>query len=158
MFQIILYSSAIILTIISFFTDKHKTKLALIKAAKSFEAILPLTLLIMCSLGIILAFVNNELILKIIGPDSGVFGIFTAAILGSIVQMAGFIAYPLGATLLKNGAGIAQVGTLISSLMIVSVLTLPLEIKYWGKKATLLRNGLGFFLAIIIGLILGVVC
>jgi hypothetical protein len=35
------------------------------------------------------------------------------------------------------------------------VVTLPLEIKYFGRKAAILRNAINFFAAIIIGICVG---
>jgi len=37
----------------------------------------------------------------------------------------------------------------------VGVLTLPIEFKYFGKKAAIMRNVLSFFGAIIVGLLIG---
>jgi len=37
----------------------------------------------------------------------------------------------------------------------VGVITLPVEIRYFGKKVTFLRNGLAFFLSFLIAFILG---
>ena len=156
--QIILYLSAIVLTMVSFFKDKDKTKMALKKSIKSFENILPTLLCVMITIGILLSLIDNETIVKFLGASSGIKGVIIAALLGSITMMAGFIAFPLGATLLQSGAGVAQVAALISTIMMVGILTIPMEEKYWGRKATLLRNGLGFIFSIIAALIIGVVC
>jgi hypothetical protein len=39
--------------------------------------------------------------------------------------------------------------------MMVGIVTLPLEIKYFGRKAAILRNLLNFFAALIIGIFVG---
>jgi F0F1-type ATP synthase assembly protein I len=39
--------------------------------------------------------------------------------------------------------------------MMVGVVTLPLEIRYFGKKAAISRNALNFVAALIIGLCVG---
>lgn len=155
MIQVIIYILAILLTVISFVKDKGKTKIALKKGAKAFEGILPTVLSVMMVVGIILAIVDKELIAKLIGPSTGILGIFIAVFLGSITMMAGFIAFPLGATLMSNGAGVSQVTALISSLMLVGFLTFPLEKKYWGSKVTFLRNSLGIIISIIVALVMG---
>lgn len=157
--NIILYSITIILVILSFVKDKNKTKKSLLKAWKSFHNILPQLLGIVASVGIIIAFLNPESISKIIGSSSGWFGVILAALVGSVTLIPGFVAFPTAAILLNNGAGHMQLGAFISTLMMVGVMTMPVEIKYFGKKATILRNVFAFifsfFVAFIIGKVVG---
>jgi uncharacterized membrane protein YraQ (UPF0718 family) len=77
--------------------------------------------------------------------------------IGSITLIPGFIAFPLAKILLENGAGISQIAAFISTLMMVGIITIPLEIKYWGKKATFIRNALAFIFSIIIAMTMGVI-
>jgi len=39
----------------------------------------------------------------------------------------------------------------------IGIVTLPLEIKELGRKMALLRNGISFIVAIIIGIIMGII-
>lgn len=41
--------------------------------------------------------------------------------------------------------------------MMVGVVTIPVEIKYFGRKATLLRNGMAFVFSFIAAIVIGVV-
>lgn len=157
MVQKILYILAILLTIASFYKDKDKTKEALKKGWTSFEAILPTVLCVMAVVGISLSVIDEKMIAKVIGPGSGVLGIIIAILIGSITMMAGFIAFPLGATLIARGAGVSQVGAFISALMLVGFLTIPLEKKYWGLKTTILRNVLGIVVSFMVAVALGVI-
>lgn len=157
MVQKILYLMAIALTIISFIKDKEKTREALIKGLKAFENILPMVLCVMTVVGISLSIVDEKLIATFIGPDSGVIGIIISIAIGSITMMGGFIAFPLGATLMTKGAGVAQVGAFISSLMLVGFLTIPLESKYWGIKTTIIRNVLGIVISFLVAISLELV-
>lgn len=149
------YLLTISLVILSFYKDKQKTKRSLIKAWKSFQNILPQLLGIVTTVGIIIAFLNPETIGQIIGDSSGWFGMILAAIVGSITLIPGFVAFPTAAILLKNGAGYMQLGAFISSLVMVGVMTIPVEIKFFGKKATMLRNALAFMFSIIVAIIIG---
>ena len=45
----------------------------------------------------------------------------------------------------------------MTTLMMVGVVTLPLETKYFGKKIAILRNVLNFAAAIIIGVLIGII-
>jgi uncharacterized membrane protein YraQ (UPF0718 family) len=152
---IILYSVTGILLLLSFIKDKGKTKAALKKALKAFENILPQLLTILIFVGVMLAVLNPDVISRIIGAESGWLGVTLAALVGAVTLIPGFIAFPTAAMLLDGGAGYAQIGAFISSLMMVGVVTLPVEIKYFGRKTTILRNlfafGFSFLVAIIIG-------
>lgn len=153
--NIIFYALTIVLITISYFKDKSKTKQALKKAWKSFENILPQMLGIITSVGIIIAFLNPEIISNIIGSSSGWLGVILAAAVGSITLIPGFVAFPTAAILLQNGAGYMQLGAFISTLMMVGVMTMPVEIKFFGKKSTFLRNALAFSFSFIVAFVIG---
>ena len=155
--QKIFYVLAIILTIVSFCKDKEKTKIALKKGWKAFEAILPTVLCVMAVVGISLSLIDESVIANVIGPSSGVLGVIVSIFIGSITMMGGFIAFPLGATLISKGAGVSQVGAFISALMLVGILTIPIEKKYWGMKTTLLRNILGIIISFAVAIALEVI-
>ncbi|MDF2519540.1 MAG: putative permease [Clostridia bacterium] len=152
---IALYSLAGILLIVSFIRDKQKTKKALMKAWKSFDNILPELLTVMATVGILLAVLDPKLISHLIGAESGWFGVIISAVVGAITLIPGFVAFPTAAMLLQNGAGYMQVAAFISTLMMVGIVTAPVEIKYFGKKFTLLRNISAFIFAFIVALIIG---
>ena len=136
--------------------DKKKTMLAIKKALKSFENMLPQFLAIIILIGIILSILKPEFISTVIGHQSGVLGMVIASVIGSITLIPAFVAFPLAATLLSHGAGIMQISVFISTLMMVGVITLPLEMSYFGKKATLIRNGLALIYSFIVAIIIGV--
>ncbi|AKB49736.1 hypothetical protein MSBRW_0483 [Methanosarcina barkeri str. Wiesmoor] len=90
--------------------------------------------------GITLAILSPDIISKLIGSNSGFFGVVLSLTAGSIAMIPGFVAFPLGATLLNDGAGYAQIAAFVSSLMAVGFVTLPLEIKYFSKRMAIMRN------------------
>lgn len=157
MFNIILYVLAFGLLLFSFFKDRKKTKMALKKAWKSFENILPQFLSILIIIGIMLSVLSEETISKIVGQQSGWIGMLIAGIIGSITLIPSFVAFPLASALLGNGAGFMQIAVFVSTLMMVGIVTMPLEISYFGKKAAILRNGLAFAFSFIIAIVIGVV-
>jgi len=142
---------------ISWFKSKEKTLLALKKAWKSFENILPQFLSILLIIGVVLSILNPSQISQLIGGESGWLGVLFASIIGSITLIPGFIAFPLAAALLKNGAGYMQIAAFISTLMMVGIVTIPLEIKFFGKKAAYLRNGLAFLFSLFVAFIMGLI-
>lgn len=155
MFTISLYVLAFFALFLSFIKDKSKTKMALKKAWKAFENILPQFLAILIIIGIMLSVLTPEYISKLIGQRSGWFGMLISGFIGSITLIPGFVAFPLAAALLQNGAGYMQIAVFISTLMMVGVVTMPLEIRYFGKKAAVLRNGLAFVFSFIIAAVIG---
>lgn len=157
MFTIILYVLAVLLLSLSFIKDKNKTKMALKKAWKSFENILPQFLSILIIIGIMLSVLSPETISKFVGQESGMLGVLIAALIGSITLIPGFVAFPLAAALLKSGAGFMQIAVFVSTLMMVGIVTIPVEIKYFGKKATIIRNGMAFLFSFIAAIVIGVV-
>lgn len=150
-----LYIVTLALLLLSYFKDKKKTKMAVKKAWKAFENILPEFLVVILLVGILIAVINPELISKMIGSNSGWFGVLLASIIGSITLIPGFVAFPTAAMLLEGGAGYMQIGAFISTLMMVGVVTLPVEIKYFGKKITYMRNVLAFMFSFIVAAIIG---
>lgn len=157
MFSKIMYFLAILLLLVSFVKDKNKTKMALKKFWKSFENMLPQFITIIILIGIILVVLDKQVISKFIGEGSGFIGVIIGALVGSITLMPPFVAFPLASALLENGAGITQIAAFISTLMMVGVVTIPLEIKYWGKKATFIRNSLAFIFSLVVAMIMGVI-
>ena len=157
MFTKVLYIVVVIWLIISFIKDKSKTKNALKKAWKSFENILPSVLAVLLLIGLILSVLDEKTISRLLGAESGVFGMVIAAIIGSITLIPGFVAFPLAASLLQAGAGYAQIAMFISALMMVGIATLPLEAKYFGKKIAIKRNLLALGVAIATSCLIGVI-
>lgn len=137
---IFLYGIALLLFILSLAADRQKTKKAFSKGLKALEGILPQFIAVVALIVIMLALLEPQTISRFIGSDSGPLGVILAGLIGSITLIPGFVAFPLAGELLKNGAGTLQIATFVSSLMMVGVITLPVEISYFGKRAAVLRN------------------
>ncbi|GKX28285.1 permease [Vallitalea longa] len=151
----IMYIVTIVLLIISYRNDKKKTKKALKKAWKSFNNILPEFLGIILFVGILLAVFDADFISKIIGSSSGWLGVVVSAVIGAVTLIPGFVAFPTAAMLLDSGAGYMQIGAFISALMMVGVITAPVEMKYFGKRLTIIRNILSFLFCFVVAYIIG---
>ncbi len=154
---LIFISVSISISLISFWQDKQKTILGLKKGLKMFRNIIVPFLNILILVSLLLYLVPPQLIVKYLGAGSGVTGFAIAAIVGSITLIPGFIAYPIAASLIKQGASYGTIAVFMTTLMMVGVVTLPLEIKYFGKKVAILRNLLNFVVAIVIGLVIGII-
>ena len=154
---IIFYALALILQVTSLIKSKEKTLKALLKAWRAFENILPQFLFVLPLVGFMLALLSPTQISALIGDESGFLGLSASILIGSISLIPGFVAFPTAALLLQNGAGYMQMGGFISSLMMVGIVTLPIEFKYFGKKASILRNSLAIIFSFIVAIIIGLV-
>jgi uncharacterized membrane protein YraQ (UPF0718 family) len=125
------------------------------KAWKAFENILPQFLSVIVIIGLMLSVLDEKIISKIIGNESGILGMVIAAIIGSITLIPGFVAFPLAASLLAAGAGFGQITMFVTTLMMVGIITLPIEKKYFGSKIALRRNIFAFIYAFIISFVIG---
>lgn len=156
MFTKILYAVAITLVIVSAVKSKQKTEKALKKAWKSFEAMMPQLLAIIMIIGLTLSWLDPALISKIIGGESGVVGMIVAGLIGSVTLIPAFVAFSLASALLNNGAGVVQIATFVSTLMMVGIVTIPMEARTLGKKITTIRNVMAFGLSFVVAMLMGV--
>jgi uncharacterized membrane protein YraQ (UPF0718 family) len=154
--MLILIIATAVALLASALADRRKTLEGLKKSYKMFLGILPMLLNVLILVSIALYLVPKETLVKWLGANSGMAGCAIAAVIGSIALIPGFVAFPLAALLLKSGVGYAVVAVFITTLMMVGILTLPIEIKYFGGKAALLRNGLSLAGALLIGLLMRV--
>ncbi|MFA5026968.1 MAG: permease [Candidatus Methylomirabilota bacterium] len=142
-------------TLVSFLKDRRKTAQGLQKGWKMFLNVLPSFVNILMLVSVALYVVPSSLIVRTLGPGSGWVGMAMAALVGSIALIPGFISYPIAAVLVQQGASYATVAIFMTTLMLVGVMTLPLESSYFGRRVAVLRNALNFLAAIVIGLFVG---
>lgn len=147
----------IIVIAYSFFADRRKTWLGIKRGMIMFINILPIILVIIILISALLYFLPNEIIVHYLGKGAGPLSYIIAALIGAIALIPGFIAYPLAGMLVKNGVTYPVIAIFITTLMMVGILSLPLEAKYFGLKIAVIRNTLYFIGAIIIGLIVGLI-
>lgn len=155
MFTIILYCAAAAGLLYSQITNKQKTKKSLMVAKKAFFNILPELSAILILIAIVLTIVSPTSIKILVGGQTGIWGMLLSALVGSLTLIPGFIAFPLAKSLIDVGAGLSQVVVFISTLMMVGFVTAPLEIRYFGKRQTLLRNGIAFVYSFLAAAIVG---
>ena len=152
---VIPYALAIGALVWSYSKDKSKTRQGLKKAWKAFENILPAFAVVLLLIGILLTVISPATVTAMLGQNSGFFGMLVASIIGSITLIPGFIAFPLAKAVLDMGAGIQQVAVFVSTLMMVGVVTAPLERQFFNTKAMFLRNGMSFVFSFVVAYVLG---
>lgn len=154
--MIYLYGLTSILFIASFLSDKQKTIKALKIAWKKLNKILPSFIKMLILVSIMLYLLPDKTIAKYLGDNNIFLGTIIGSALGSITMMPGFIAFPLSGILLNKGVSYMVIAAFSTTLMMVGILTFPIEKEYFGTKLTIIRNIVSYFIALIIALAMGV--
>ncbi len=141
----------------SIFKSKEKTKESL-KISKNLLATTFVEIIgVMALVGWVLAIIPPSLIKQWLGNSNQFVSILFAATIGTVTIIPAFIAFPLSQTLLQSGACIAAIAAFITTLTMVGFATMPIEMRFFGKKFTLHRLWLSFLAAIVIALLMGVI-
>ena len=154
---IIIYGILAVSLIVSLAKSKEKTKIAFKVAKKSLLKTAPALLAMLGIVGLILGLLTPEKISSLIGAEAGIFATLTAALIGSLTLIPSLVAFPLAGSLLRSGATVMTISAFITTLVMVGIVTFPMEMKVLGKRFTLLRNGLGIIAALLIAFLMGVI-
>ncbi len=146
-----------IATLVSFIFDRNKTLKGIKKGITQFSKILPTLLSVIIIISVVLFFLSDEFFIEYLGKGAGIEAYFSAALIGSVSLIPGFISYPLAAIILKSGISLSVIAVFVTTLKMVGIMTIPIEAKYFGLKTTLLRNILSFIGAIIVGTIMALI-
>jgi uncharacterized membrane protein YraQ (UPF0718 family) len=150
-----LYLLTGILLGISLISSREKTFQALKISCLRFKGIAPAFVLMIVLVSITLFLVPDALISAYLGVDNKTTGLLWASLMGSITLMPGFIAFPLAGLLLKKGVAYMVLSAFTTTLMMVGVLTFPIEKQYFGTKVTIVRNVISLMIALIIAVATG---
>ena len=142
--------------LISFFINREKTLKALKIVFWKFAMLIPAFLIMLILVSVVLYLVPDKVISHYLGSENKFSGFIFASFFGSITIMPGFIAFPLCGILLKKSVPYMVLSALTTTLMMVGVLTYPIEKEYFGIKVTLIRNIMSFLIAIIVALTTGI--
>ena len=151
-----LYIIAGLALLISLLSSREKTLRAIKIAARRFVSISPAFLMMLVLISITLFLVPDRVIANYLGSSNKFLGVLLASFFGSITLMPGFIAFPLAGILLKKGVAYMVLSAFTTTLMMVGVLTYPVEKEYFGVKVTILRNVIGLVIALVVAVITGI--
>lgn len=65
------------------------------------------------------------------------------------------MAFPLASSLLSAGAGYGQIAMFVTTLMMVGIVTIPVEKMYFGSMTTYKRNVLALVFSVVVAIIIG---
>jgi uncharacterized membrane protein YraQ (UPF0718 family) len=154
---IYLYALTSVALLISLVFSRRKTVMALKLALKKFLRLVPPFLVLTVFIALVLYFVPQEVIGKALGKDSLVLGVVSASLLGAIAFVPGFIVFPLCGLLRAQGVSYAVLSAFTTTLMMVGILTFPVEREYMGTKLAIVRNSAGLIMALIVAAATGLV-
>lgn len=142
--------------LISLISSPEKTFRALSVSCRRFINVLPAFLIMLILVSVILFLVPDEAISKYLSGSNKFFGVLFASFLGSITLMPGFIAFPLAGILLKKGVLYMVLSAFTTTLMMVGILTYPIEKEYFGIKVTVIRNMISLLIALVVAMMTGI--
>ena len=150
-----LYIVAGLALLVSLIVSREKTVRSLKIAARRFVKILPAFLLMIVLTSVALYLIPDEVISRYLGSDNKFTAMALASLMGSITFMPGFITFPLAGILVQEGVAYMVVAAFTTTLMMVGVLTAPIEKAYFGLKVAIIRNIISFFIAIVVAVVIG---
>lgn len=150
------YAITGLILLISFIINKQKTIKAIKISFIKFKKIFPTFITMLIFVSIILFLFPDEVISNYLGNSSKLISVLLASFIGSITLMPGFVAFPLSGILLTKGVPYMVLSAFTTTLMMVGIITFPLEKEYFGVKVTVIRNIISFFIALIVAIITGI--
>lgn len=157
LFAIIINGVIIALWLLLLFKDKKKGMEALKIGCRTVFSMLPLILIIIGAIGLFGVFVNPSDIAGSFGAQSGWRGLIIVTLVSSFLQIPSIIIFPIAATLYHSGASAGVVATFACASTMASIFTLPLEMKFLGRRLPPIRIALIIIISTIIGGLTGIV-
>src|SRR4030042_3319935 len=113
MFVWLIWAAAALAFALSYFKNREKTVSSLRVSLNFLPSMALPTLLIVWTIGFVLGLLPTEVISRTIGREAGFMGVVLAAVVGSIVLIQAFIAFPLAGSLLREGANVSAVAAFV---------------------------------------------
>lgn len=146
---------AIVLFSLSWFTDRERSVKAARSAWSLFSGILPVFLVVLVLTSLSLGLIREDVILDLLAGKGLLAGAAIGAAAGSIAAIPGFVAFPLSGILLEKGVPYTVIAAFTTTLMMVGVVTFPLEKRFLGARAAMVRNLAGLVVALAVSMAIG---
>ena len=129
----------LIVLILIGFLDFDLASKSILNIKDSFLQMLSVLPPIMVMLGLMDVWVSRESLMKYMGNNSGLLGIFLAMLIGSIAAGPMYAAFPFTAVLIKKGAKFSNIIIFMNAWCVTKISTLLFEISSLGYKFTFVR-------------------
>ncbi|GAI60845.1 unnamed protein product, partial [marine sediment metagenome] len=133
------YAITGLILLISFIINKQKTIKAIKISFIKFKKIFPVFITMLTLVSVILFLFPDKVISNYLNNYSKFISILLASFIGSITLMPGFVAFPLSGILLTKGVPYMVLSAFTTTLMMVGIITYPIEKEYFGTKVTIIR-------------------
>jgi uncharacterized membrane protein YraQ (UPF0718 family) len=154
---VVLYALTLVLLLLSLWASPDKTAAALRTAGRQFLKVAPAFVFMLVCVAVALYLVPEPAISRLLARENRWLATASAAGLGSISVMPGFIAFPLCGILLQKGALYMVLSAFSTTLMMVGIATFPLERTYLGTRLALARNLVSLGIALVVAIATGFV-
>lgn len=154
MLTLILCALTLLALALSLRKDPVRTRQAVRLGVRSLLSLAPSLLGMVALVGLALALLPPDMLSRLF-QRSGLAGFALVAAVGAVVTMPAPVAFPLAGTLYKLGVSLPSLAAFITTLTMVGVVTAPLEMAHFGRRFTLLRQGLSLVLAVGVGALMG---
>jgi uncharacterized membrane protein YraQ (UPF0718 family) len=141
------------LLLISTLKDRQKTKKALMVSLRMALMVFPVLFLVFTLMGLMGALVPREVIATWLGSGSGLLSILLGEVIGAVALILPAAVFPFSGFLHDQGANYGALVGFIMTAILMGVSSLPLEIKVFGLRFTVVRNVLTFLLVFVMGVI-----
>jgi uncharacterized membrane protein YraQ (UPF0718 family) len=153
--MLLLYVVTVLAFAVSFVIDRKKSVQGVSIAVKKFLKLFPAFVVMTVLVAIVLSIVSEETISEQLGREHLLRATISASLIGSIAFIPGFIVFPLCGMLKSQGVTYTVLSAFTTTLMMVGVLSFPVEKKYLGLRVTVIRNITAFFMALLVALFTG---
>lgn len=119
----------------------------------TFASVLLLIVAVFGLVGILQVWISRDLIVRLLGRDSGLKGLLIAALCGTLLIGPAYIIFPLLMSLQRQGVRWAVIVIVLSSYA-VKLQMIPIEVEFLGWPFSLVRSLLTVALAIPAGLLI----
>ncbi len=135
--------------------NPQKCRQALRVGGHSLLKLIPLLLAVFALVGLFQEFLPPQLVTAWLGESNRFLALLLGTAAGAVAIGPPLAAYPLAGSLQSAGAWPPAVAAFIMSWVSVGIITLTIEAQTFGARFALIRNAISFVVAMLGGLLLG---
>jgi uncharacterized membrane protein YraQ (UPF0718 family) len=151
---LIMLAIAVALTVAAYLKGPSVPLEGLRAGGRLFLGVLPSMIVAFIAAGMIGQVLPRELMTRWLGEESGVMGLIIASVAGAFTPGGPFVQFPIVASLLKAGAGVAPLMTYLTAWSLLGVnRILVYEIPLLGPKLAFSRIAACLLLPFLVGLL-----
>lgn len=111
----------------------------LMRGGRTLLNVVPLLIAAFLIAGLVQVLITQDMVTRWLGAQAGWRGIALACIGGALIPGGPYVYYPIGAALLRAGAGLGVLVAFVTAKNLWSVTRLPMEFALLGPRLTIIR-------------------